>query len=328
MNINRILVIGYGSMGRRRIRLISKLLPKVEFICVDNNLVRQRQAAELEFKVCGTLEEGMAANPDIAFVCTSPGHHAEIILELIEAGIHVFTELSLTSNKYDEIERASREHDIIVFPSSTLIYKRQMEIFKEILQKQIKPITYSYHVGQYLPDWHPWESYKDFFAGKKNTNGVKEILAIQMPWLINVFGCIDDIQVMSQRCTELNIDFPDSLVISIKHSNGNIGVFVADIVARKPVTRLEIIGEDIQIFWDGHNDDLFKLNMETKELELIRAYETEEHMDGYSDNIAEEPYLDEIREFLAVLDGNPIKYSLKDDAYALEIIDRIYSVIY
>ena len=326
MDIDRILVVGYGSMGKRRIRLLSKLLPEAEFICVDNNLIRQRQAAELGIKVYGTLEEGMAAHPDIAFVCTSPGHHAEIILELVKAGIHVFTELNLTSNKYDEIERISREYNITVFLSSTLIYKRQMEIFKRIVQKQTKLLTYIYHVGQYLPDWHPWESYEDFFVGKKNTNGVREILAIQMPWLINVFGHIEDIQVMSQRCTELNIDFPDSLVISIKHSNGNIGVFVADIVARKPVTRLEIVGEDIHIFWNGHNDDLFKLNMKTKELEKIRVYETEEHMDGYSDNIAEEPYLDEIREFLAVLDGEPVKYSLKDDAYVLEVIDKIYAI--
>lgn len=327
MKINKILVIGYGSMGKRRIRLTSKLLPKAEFICIDNNLLRQREAVESGFKVCGTLEEGIVVHPDIAFVCTSPGHHAEIILELIKAGIHVFTELNLTSNKYDEIERESREGNIIVFPSSTLIYKRQMEIFKEIIQKQLKPITYIYHVGQYLPDWHPWESYKDFFVGKKNTNGVKEILAIQMPWIINVFGRIDVVWAMSQRCTELDIDFPDSLVISIKHNNGNIGAFVVDVVARKPVTRLEIIGENMHVFWEGHNDDLFNLNMVTKKLEQIKAYETEELTDGYSDNIAEEPYLDEIREFLSVLNGKPSKYSLKEDAYVLEIIDRINAII-
>lgn len=327
MDINKILVIGYGSMGRRRIRLILRLLPKVEFICVDSNLIRQRQAAEKGYKAYAVLEEGIAAEPDVAFVCTSPGNHAEIILRLINAGIHVFTELNLTSDKYDEIERIALEHNSIVFPSSTLIYKRQMEIFKKIVQKQIKPLTYIYHVGQYLPDWHPWESYKDFFIGNKSTNGVKEILAIQMPWLINVFGRIDDIQIMSQKCTELDIDFSDSLVISMKHNNGNIGVFAADVVARKPVTRLEIIGEDIHLFWEGHNDDLWKLNLETKELERIRVYETEEHTDGYSDNIAEEPYLDEIREFLNVLDGKHAEYSLKDDAYTLGIIERIYSDI-
>ena len=42
--IKTILVVGYGSMGRRRIRLASELLPGAKFICVDSDLDRQDQA--------------------------------------------------------------------------------------------------------------------------------------------------------------------------------------------------------------------------------------------------------------------------------------------
>ena len=35
-------------------------------------------------------------------------------------------------------------------------------------------------LGQYLPDWHPWESYKSFFVSNKKTNGCRELFAIEL----------------------------------------------------------------------------------------------------------------------------------------------------
>lgn len=321
--ISKILVAGYGSMGKRRIRLVSELLPSASFICVDSNPDRQKQAVEDGHKAYSILEEGIKGNPDIAFVCTSPGHHAEIILQLLTAGIHVFTELNLISDKYDEIAKASDEHNAVIFVSSTLVYKRQMEVFNELVGQQTKPLIYIYHVGQYLPDWHPWEGYKDFFIGRKETNGIREILAIQLPWMVRAFGDIKDVKVLHQKCTNLDISFPDSVILNISHENGNIGSFVVDVTSRKAITHLEIIGEDIYVLWDGHNDDLYTLNLGTKELEQIKVYEAEEHAEGYSDNIVEEPYRDEIREFLKAINGEGIRYGLQEDAYVLDIVDKI-----
>lgn len=322
----KILVVGYGSMGRRRIRLVSELLYEVEFICVDSNLKRRMQAKKAGIEVYSNLEEGIKKKPDIAFVCTSPGHHAEIILRLIDAGINIFTELNLTSDKYDIISIEAKKKGVTVFVSSTLLYKRQMEIFDRLVKTQKKPVTYIYHVGQYLPDWHPWENYKDFFAGKKSTNGVREILAIQIPWIIQTFGKIGSVNAIHQKCTELEIDFPDSIVMSIEHENSNIGTFVADVVSRKATTRLEIINEDLYVSWGGHNEDLYLLNMKTKELEQVQIYESTEHVEGYSDNIEERPYREEIKAFFNVINGERARYTLEDDEYVLSLIDKIEGI--
>ena len=310
-------------MGRRRIRLASELFPNAKFICVDSNLTRQEQARKDGHIAVSSIEKGIEFGPDIAFVCTSPGHHADILLKIVEAGINVFTELNLTSDKYDKLIEASEKNNVVIFVSSTLVYKKQMNFFKDIVNKQDKPLTYMYHVGQYLPDWHPWESYKDFFIGRRETNGIREIMAIQLPWLIDCFGKIVDVKVSHQRCTDLDIQFPDSVVLSLVHENGNIGVFVVDVVSRKATTHLEIIGENAHVFWDGHNDDLYQLNLDTRELEQVKVYDSEERVAGYSDNIAEEPYRDEIREFISAIDGKKPRYGLRDDEYVLGLIDKI-----
>lgn len=192
------------------------------------------------------------------------------------------------------------------------------------VKKVNKPVTYIYHVGQYLPDWHPWESYKDFFIGKKETNGVREIFAIQLPWIINTFGKIKSINTVSQRCTDLDIDFQDSIAASFTHENGNIGTFVADTVSRKATVCLEIIGEELHLFWNGTPESLKKYDFEKKELVNIKTYDEITHIDGYADNIIEDQYLDEIKNFLDAVKGESVpKYSLEKDRYTLSLIDEI-----
>lgn len=323
----RVLIIGYGSMGRRRIRLITELVPEADIFCVDQNMERLKAASQSGVKGYQSIADGIARKPDVAFVCTSPGNHADIILQLIHAGVSVFTELNLVGYRYDEILMAAEEKNVLVFMSSTLLYKLQMQIFKELVSRQDKPLTYVYHVGQYLPDWHPWEDYKNFFVGKKETNGVREILAVQLPWIVNVFGKVADLYSEKAKTTHLDIDYPDSIITTLKHINGTTGVFVADVVSRKAMTRLEIIGEDLHLVWDGHNDDLYKMDLNTHEMKPIPVYKEEEHIDGYSDNIAEQPYREEIREFLLAFEGKATpRYSLRQDAYILSLIDEIEGI--
>lgn len=319
------LVVGYGSMGRRRIRLASEIVSDAKFICIDSNPERQQQAVNDGHLAFATLREGIKEKPKAAFVCTSPGHHADIILQLLSAGIHVFTELNLTSDRYNLIEKYAKENDAKIFLSSTLVYKKQMRYLSESITGQKKPLTYSYHVGQYLPDWHPWESYKDFFVGKKETNGIREILAIQLPWMIKAFGEIKNVNVISRNCTDLEIKYPDCVIICLEHVNGNIGTFMVDVASRVATTHLEVIGEDLHIVWNGHNDDMFAWDSDIKELKQVRLYETEEHITGYSDNIAEEPYRDEVKEYINVIGGKSPEYGLTDDKIVLDWIDRIES---
>ncbi len=320
----KILVVGYGSMGRRRIRLLQRLVKNAAFICVDKSVSRLQQIREEGFLGYENLEQGISEKPDLAFVCTSPGHHAEIILQLVNAGINVFTELNLIDKDYDLIMARAEENKVVVFMSSTMLYDKRIETIDKMVKDHKKPITYIYHVGQYLPDWHPWESYKDFFIGKKETNGVREIYAIQLPWLINTFGKIKTVSSVSQKCTDLDIDFPDSIIASFQHDNGNIGVFTADVVSRKAITYLDVIGEDIHIIWNGHNDDLFIYDSDKRESRLLEVYGSIEHEEGYSDNIIENRYEDEIKDFLSMVYRHTRpRYSLQDDKYTLKIIDEI-----
>ncbi len=320
----RILVVGYGSMGRRRIRLLKQIVPNCEFICVDNNPDRLEQIRIDGFKGCEALSEAIDLHPDLAYVCTSPGHHAEIISQIISAHIHIFTELNLVSDYYDEIVEQLQKENVKVFMSNTMLYDKQILAIEREIKKASDNLTYIYHVGQYLKDWHPWESYKDFFIGKKETNGCREILAIQLPWIIRVFGKVKNTSVIRKKNTSLDIDFEDTYIISTEHENGNTGVFICDVLARNAVNYLEVMGENTHIRWDGTPETLLSFDCNTNKMKIMKSYDSVEHVEGYANIINEDQYRDEIKAFLDWIneDKKPV-YSLQEDKYVLDLIDHI-----
>lgn len=325
-----VLVVGYGSMGRRRIRLLKQIEREVRFICVDNNPARQQDASGEGHSVYGDLGEAIVeTKPDLAFVCTSPGNHDAVILKLLDAAIPVFTELNLVDKGYDRILQKSLERNVSVFMSSTLLYNRVIQRICALVETAQKPLTYIYHVGQYLPDWHPWERYQDFFVGKKETNGVREIFAIQLPWLVRAFGNISSVKTEGIKSTKLEIDYPDSMTTIIRHKSGAVGVFTADVVSRKATTHLEVIGEDLHLFWDGHHDDLRVYDIQEKEMRLVSVYKEVQHQSGYADNIIEDQYLEEIRNFLGVVyRGETPRYTLEQDREILSVISKMEEMIH
>ena len=82
------LIVGLGSMGKRRIRLLKGIDPTVEIIGVDMTEERRNQVEEMGHKTYSSITEAAAEKPDVAFVCTAPVAHYVIIKELLETLCH------------------------------------------------------------------------------------------------------------------------------------------------------------------------------------------------------------------------------------------------
>ena len=146
-----------------------------------------------------------------------------------------------------------------------------MRVIDERVKQNGKPCAYLYHVGQYLPDWHPWDNLEKFFVSNKNTNGCRELLAIELPWIQNVFGTIKKVHTIKARFTNLKLDFSDTYFIQIEHVNGSIGNLTVDVVSRQAVRTLEIFNEDLYLRWDGTPETLYEKEIEKNLLQQIPA---------------------------------------------------------
>lgn len=321
------LIVGLGSMGKRRIRLLKGIDGSFEIIGVDTTAERRRQVEEMGYKTYDSITAAAAEKPDVAFVCTAPVAHYAIIKELLENKINTFTELNLVKDGYEELMALSKENDTVLFLSSTMLYRGEINYIMDRVKNFEKPVTYIYHVGQYLPDWHPWESYKNFFVSNKRTNGCRELMGIELPWIIETFGKIVNVYSTADKLSDLEIDFPDRYFITLTHENGTKGILAIDIVSPKAVRNLEVIGEGLHLFWEGNPKALYRFNAESKEKEFINTYESFEHDKRYSDNIVENAYVDEMQNFLGVVAGKEeAKYSYEKDLFTIKIMDEIEGI--
>lgn len=321
----KILVIGLGSMGRRRIRLLQKIDPKMEIIGIDSNSQR-REDAEKAFAIstADSIDTALAKSAaDAAVISTSPLQHAHLIKDCLTAGLHVFTELNLVSDLYSENLALARSKGKVLFLSSTFLYRDEIRYIRERVNSCARPLNYSYHIGQYLPDWHPWESYKNYFVADSRSNACREIFAIEMPWLRKTFGEIASFRVTAGKSSTLDINYPDTYHIILRHDSGAVGSLNVDVVTRKAVRNLEIYGEELYLSWNGSPLGLSEYDFEKKCDRQIELYQDIDTLDGYSSFVVENAYQNELRCFLDEIAGrSKAKYTFEDDLVTLDLIDK------
>ncbi len=321
----KLLIVGLGSMGKRRARLARGMDASIQISGVDTTESRRTEAEGLGITAYASIGEAVTADKfDAALVCTAPITHAGIISELLDAGLPVFTELNLVSDGYEENMKKAREKGLPLFLSSTMLYRGETQYIKRQVEAFAKPVNYIYHIGQYLPDWHPWENYKNFFVGDKRTGGVREIFGIDLPWLLDTFGPVKSLHVEKDKISQLEVDYPDSYFVTLRHENGMKGMLAVDVVSPKAVRNFECFGEGLHLFWEGNPRSLYTFDHDKGEKLPVNTYESFEHDSRYSDNIVENAYVDELANFFAVLKGaEQPRYSFEKDLETIRLIEAI-----
>ena len=111
----KIVVIGLGSMGKRRIRLIKEMYLDYNIVGIDGREDRRMDSI-------GTV--------DCAFICTSPLSHNSLIHECLLRGWNVFTELNLVPDGYQENMSLAKEKGKTLFLSSTFFYREEIRYIR------------------------------------------------------------------------------------------------------------------------------------------------------------------------------------------------------
>ena len=313
-------------MGKRRLRLLSER-KDLELFGIDSQELRCEEVKEKFGITCfNSIAEAVEAEKiEAAVISTSPLSHASIINECLTHNLHVFTEINLVQDGYEENISLAKDKNLVLFLSSTFLYRKETQAIIDKVQNSKCPLNYIYHVGQYLPDWHPWENYNSYFIGTPRTNGCREIMAIDLPWIVSAFGPIKSLFAVKSKNTKLNISYNDNYLITLEHESGHKGVFAVDVVARKSGRNIEIFGEQSHLTWNGTADSLHFYNIEERKDERVVFDDASEHVEGYAAFVTENPYREELNAFfkqIANRDYTPA-WDFEKDKAVLDIIDQI-----
>mgnify|MGYP001292388307 CR=1 FL=1 len=126
---------------------------------------------------------------------------------------------------------------------------------KEIVRsnKYGRVTNFSYHSGQYLPDWHPWEKVTDFYVSRKEVSACREIVPFELTWIVDILGQVKDGKAFFGKTMDVGADVDDTYAISMQFDQG-YGIMIVDVVSRFAARQLLLNMENGQIKWNWSND--------------------------------------------------------------------------
>jgi predicted dehydrogenase len=320
----RILVIGLGSMGKRRIRNL-KRLGYSNIIGFDSREDRRIETSrKYGIKTFSNLEEVLKKKPDMMIISTPPNHHLKYANIAIKKKINFFTELNLIPQDVEKISHGLRGKKIVGSPSSTMHYHPIIKALKKILGKNLigKIFSIQHHSGQFLPNWHPWEDYRNFFVSKKETGGAKEIATIELTWLTHVFSNIKSVYGKVDKLSKLDADIDDIYHAFIEFKNKISCTLLVDVVSIPSFRETKIIGEKGTILCD-FNLGIIKVfrNNKWKKIQV----KMDKVAKGYRGNTPPEKlYEDEIKNYIDIISSHKkIQYTFSDELNVLKIVKAI-----
>ena len=210
----------------------------------------------------------------------------------------------------------------VATPSCTLRFHPAVKLIKKIIdEKRIgKILSFQYHLGQYLPSWHPWEDFRIVYFSKKNTGACREMFGFELVWLtfaLNL-GKVSRIAGFTEKLSDLDMTADDRYSAILKFENKISGNMVIDLISKKPFRTLRVVGSDGVLEWEWLENTIKIYDSKTKETEILEVPKGNPAT-GYL--VAEEMYQDEIRAFLDAARGKSLyPYSFEEDYKNLKIL--------
>ena len=310
----RILVVGQGSMGRRRVRNLQHI-GDVEVAAFEPSDERRKQAAEESgIETFESFEGGLAWNPEALVISTPPNRHAEYALAAAQRGLHFFTEASVVTEGMEAVIEAVRGTDVVAAPSCTMRFHPAVGVLRRRIAEGAigRPVALTHHVGQYLPDWHPWEDYRTYYVAKRETGAAREIVPFELNWLTYLFGPVTHGNCLKAKVSSLEVDIDDIYSTLLRFESGLQGSMVIEVISRPAIRQARIIGEEGTLVWDWPQAVVREYRAATGEWEEFPDPPPVRGPGG--DWVAENMYIAEMQGFLdAIRDVAPWPLSLEQD---------------
>ncbi len=316
----KFLVVGLGSMGKRRIRNLQHL-GAGEITGFDPRADRREEAgSRYRIKTFASFEEALAEDPGALIVSTPPDKHLEYALKAAGSGKHFFTEAGVMTDGLEELIVLCRDRRIVAAPSCTMRFQPSIRVIKKLVEDRVVGgiQAFTYHSGQYLPDWHPWEDYRSFYVSRRETGACREIVPFELVWLTWVLGEVELVSCFKGKLSGLEADIDDVYQLLLGFQGGTLGHMLVDVIARVPYRVLKLISDEGIISWDWREKCVRVFRAAAGEWEEYRepAGMVEK---GYV--IEEEMYIAEMAHFIKAIKGEEqYQYSLAEDKKVLELL--------
>jgi predicted dehydrogenase len=250
----RILVVGCGSIGQRHLRNL-RALGITARSAFDADPARRDVVRAEGVTVHATLEEALAAAPDVTLICTPPHLHLDGARAALTAGAHVFVEkpLAATLAGVDDVLALAAMRGRLFAVGYNLRFHPAVREVKRLVDEGAvgRPLLLRLEFGQYLPDWRPRQDYRAGYNARASMGGGILLDASHeldcARWLC---GEVKGVSAMAGKLSDLDIDVEDAAIVHLRFAGGVLGTVHLDSLQRAYARGGKLVGSDGTLEWD------------------------------------------------------------------------------
>jgi predicted dehydrogenase len=216
----KFLIAGLGSIGRRHFRNL------IAFGEKDIVLLRTRKATlpddELtDYPVEVDLTEALRKHkPDAVIVANPTSMHLDVAIPAAEMGCHMLLEkpVSHSMERLDVLQKTAQKSGSKILVGFQFRYHPTLNKAYELIQSNVlgKILTVHAHWGEYLPQWHPWEDYRQSYAARAELGGgVIVTLTHPLDYLRYLLGEVKSLWSFNGHISPLEVDVEDVAEIGL-----------------------------------------------------------------------------------------------------------------
>ncbi len=313
VNNAKFLVIGCGSIGVRHLSNLKTL--GIENILAFDVRPAARGRIEREFGVAtiDDLEAAFSQGVQVALICSPTALHLPHALRAVRSNCHVFIEKPLADSLdgVDEFVQLAEARQRATLVGCNFRFEPGLLYVKKLIEGgALGKVLYAHaQFGQYLPDWHQWEDYRQGYSAQRALGGGVILDRIhEFDYLRWLLGDVNAVSAMAQHTSALEIDTEDNANILLQFSAGALGVLHLDYVRRVYGCALELVCAEGIIQWSFAEHS-------------VRWYQSSDRIwqsVEWPDASVNAMYLAEMQHFLNVLQGKEL--SVNDAAQARTVL--------
>ncbi|MCS7214646.1 MAG: Gfo/Idh/MocA family oxidoreductase [Thermodesulfovibrio sp.] len=224
----RVLIVGYGSIGKRHREVLSRFNEVSEIHLVTS----QNLVDTITYK---NIESVPLNDYDYIIIASETAKHFEQLSFLIRK---VDKKLILCEKPlfHEYIEFYPDKNS--VFVGYVLRYHPVIKRIREILS-ETSVLAVSVYCGSYLPEWRPDRDYRQTYSAKKSMGGgVVLDLSHEIDYIQFLFGKISEIKSYSAKISDLDIDSEDYSSTIGKTEKGVYFSMTLDYISKIPIRKI------------------------------------------------------------------------------------------
>lgn len=199
-------VVGYGSIGARHVRLLRELNCSVSVVSR-----REIDHAPRYPTVAAALAQ---ERPDYVVVANRTSEHAATLRELQAGGFRgpVLVEKPLFDVPGELPDGMARN----VYVAYNLRFHPAIQVLRDRLAGE-RPVSAHVYVGQYLPSWRPGTDYRASYSARRSEGGgVLRDLSHELDYLLWLFGGWRSVTAVGGHYSTLEIDADDVFSVTLE----------------------------------------------------------------------------------------------------------------